>query len=79
MMKSETRPTAPLRAEHATMMARVQALAERIETLHEQKTLDQLSTAREVVEFIRRQVAPRPRRGIHATPPPTGPPGKDPS
>ena len=58
MMKSETRPTAPLRAEHATMMARVQALAERIETLHEQKTLDQLSTAREVVEFIRRQVAP---------------------
>ena len=58
MMKSETRPTAPLRAEHATMMVRVQALAERIETLHEQKTLDQLSTAREVVEFIRRQVAP---------------------
>lgn len=58
MTKSESRPTAPLRAEHATLMARLQALAERIETLHEQTTLDQLSTAREVVEFVRRQVAP---------------------
>lgn len=52
------RPTAALRAEHAAIMARVQALAERIETLHEQTTLDQLSTAREVVEFVRRNIAP---------------------
>lgn len=52
------RPTASLRAEHATLMTRVQALAERIETLHEQTTLDQLSTAREVVDFVRRQIAP---------------------
>ena len=52
------RPTASLRAEHATLMARIQALAERIETLHEQTTLDQLSTAREVVDFVRRQIAP---------------------
>ena len=58
MAKSEPRPTASLRAEHATLMTRLQALAERIETLHEQTTLDQLSTAREVVEFVRRQVAP---------------------
>lgn len=52
------RPTASLRAEHATLMSRVQALAERIETLHEQTTLDQLSTAREVVDFVRRQIVP---------------------
>ena len=59
MAKSESvRPTAPLRAEHATIMSKVQALAERIETLHEQTTLDQLSTAREVVDFVRRQIAP---------------------
>lgn len=59
MAKSEIgRPTASLRAEHATLMGRVQALSERIETLHEQKTMDQFSTAREVVDFIRRQIAP---------------------
>lgn len=59
MATSETaRPTASLRAEHATFMGRVQGLAERIETLHEQTTLDQLSTAREVVDFVRRQIAP---------------------
>jgi hemerythrin-like domain-containing protein len=59
MAKSESaRPTAPLRAEHAMIMSKVQALAERIETLHEQTTLDQLSTAREVVDFVRRQIAP---------------------
>ncbi|HTM01243.1 MAG TPA: hemerythrin domain-containing protein [Candidatus Omnitrophota bacterium] len=59
MAKSESaRPTASLRAEHATIMSKVQALAERIETLHEQTTLDQFSTAREVVDFVRRQIAP---------------------
>ncbi|HYJ34288.1 MAG TPA: hemerythrin domain-containing protein [Candidatus Binatia bacterium] len=59
MAKSDSgRPTASLRAEHATIMSRVQALAERIETLHEQATLDQLSTAREVVDFVRRQIVP---------------------
>lgn len=58
MATSESRPTAPLRAEHATIMSRVQALAERIEHLHEMTTLEQLSTAREVVDFVRRQVAP---------------------
>lgn len=58
MTAPSARPTAPLRAEHAALMTRLQALAERIETLHEQPTLDQLSMAREVVEFVRRQVAP---------------------
>jgi hemerythrin-like domain-containing protein len=51
-------PTASLREEHATLMTRVQALAERVETLHEQTTMDQLSLAREVIDFVRRQVAP---------------------
>jgi hemerythrin-like domain-containing protein len=59
MAKSEPgRATAALRAEHANIMARVQALAERIENLHEQPTLEQMSTAREVVDFVRRQIAP---------------------
>src|SRR5687767_1235398 len=58
MATRQSRPTEPLREEHATLMTRVQALAERIETLHEQTTLDQLSLAREVVEFVKKQVAP---------------------
>lgn len=43
------------------LMSRVQALGERVERLHEQTTLDQLSLAREVVDFVRRQVAPHAR------------------
>jgi hemerythrin-like domain-containing protein len=59
MAKSEAgRPTDSLREEHAMLMARVRALGERVEKLHEQTTLDQLSMAREVVDFVRRQVMP---------------------
>ena len=55
------RPTAPLRAEHAALLKRLQGLAERLEVLHEQPTLEQLSTAREVIDFVRRQVVPHAR------------------
>lgn len=53
--------TAALRAEHAKLMAALRALSERLEKLHEQTTLDQMSMAREVLEFVRRQIAPHAR------------------
>lgn len=40
------------------LMGRIQGLAERVEHLHEQTTLEQLSISREVVDFVRRQVSP---------------------
>ena len=55
------RPTASLRAEHATFLKRLQALGEQVERLHEKPTLEQLSTAREVVDFMRRQITPHAR------------------
>jgi hemerythrin-like domain-containing protein len=58
---SAPKPTAPLRAEHAAIMTRLQGLAERIEKLHELGTLDQLSLAREVLEFVNKNVAPHAR------------------
>lgn len=54
-------PTAPLRTEHTKLMSALRALSERLETLHEQTTLDQMSMAREVLDFVRRQIAPHAR------------------
>jgi hypothetical protein len=56
--RESSRPTESLRAEHAMLMSRVQALGERVERLHEERTMDQLAMAREVVDFVRRQVVP---------------------
>ena len=53
--------TGPLRAEHEKIIASVQAIAERIETLHEQTTPQQMLMAREVLEFVRKQIAPHAR------------------
>lgn len=53
--------TAALRAEHAKLMAALRALSERLEKLHEQTTLDQMSMAREVLDFVRRQITPHAR------------------
>ncbi|HEX7077065.1 MAG TPA: hemerythrin domain-containing protein [Candidatus Eisenbacteria bacterium] len=53
--------TASLRAEHAKLTAALRALSERLEKLHEQTTLDQMSMAREVLDFVRRQIAPHAR------------------
>jgi hypothetical protein len=55
------RPTDPLRAEHARILASLHAMGERLERLHESGTLDQLSLAREVIEFVHRQVIPHAR------------------
>lgn len=53
--------TASLRAEHGKLLAAVHALGERLEKLHEHPTLDQLSMARDVVDFVKRQIAPHAR------------------
>ena len=60
-MATPNRPTDPLRAEHARILDRLHALGERIERLHESATLDQLSLAREVIDFVKKQVAPHDR------------------
>jgi hemerythrin-like domain-containing protein len=59
--KSGPKPTASLRTEHASIITRLTSLAERIEKLHESATLDQLSLAREVIEFVNKHVAPHAR------------------
>ena len=54
-------PTAPLREEHGKILAAVHALGERLEKLHEQTTLEQMSLARDVVDFVKRQIVPHAR------------------
>ncbi|MGH7680446.1 MAG: hemerythrin domain-containing protein [Candidatus Eiseniibacteriota bacterium] len=60
-MATPTRPTEPLREEHKRILERLQGLGERIEKLHESATLDQMSLAREVLDFVKKQVAPHAR------------------
>ncbi len=60
-MATPPRPTDALRADHAKILAALQALASRIEKLHESGTLEQLALAREVLDFVNRQVAPHAR------------------
>lgn len=60
-MATPKRPTDPLRIEHTRIIERLQGLGERIERLHESATLDQLSLAREVLDFVKKQVAPHAR------------------
>src|SRR5574342_303547 len=55
------RSTASLRAEHEKIIASLRAIAGRIETLHEQTTPQQMIMAREVLEFVRKQIAPHAR------------------
>ena len=54
-------PTASLREEHGKILKAAFALGERLEKLHEQTTLEQMSTARDVVDFLKRQVVPHTR------------------
>jgi len=55
------RSTAPLRAEHEKLLASLHAIAERVEKLGEQTTPQQMAQAREVLEFVRKQVIPHAR------------------
>jgi len=55
------RPTDSLRVEHARLLSSVHALGERVEKLHEAGTLGQLALAREVIDFVHRQVIPHAR------------------
>jgi len=54
-------PTASLREEHGKLLATINALGERLEKLHEQTTLEQMSLARDVTDFVKRQIAPHAR------------------
>jgi hypothetical protein len=54
-------PTASLRTEHGKLLAAANALGERLEKLHEATTLDQMSLARDVVDFVKRQIDPHAR------------------
>ncbi len=53
--------TAALREEHQKLLQALQAVGERVERLHELPTVDQLALAREVLEFVRRQIVPHAR------------------
>lgn len=53
--------TSPLRGEHEKILASLKAIAERVEKLHEQTTPQQMMMAREVLEFVRKQIAPHAR------------------
>jgi hemerythrin-like domain-containing protein len=53
--------TAALREEHRKLLEALQAVGERVETLHELPTMEQLALAREVLEFVRKQIAPHAR------------------
>jgi hypothetical protein len=55
------RSTSALRAEHEKLLASLHAIAERVEKLGEQTTPQQMGLAREVLEFVRKQVAPHAR------------------
>jgi len=55
------RSTQPLRAEHEKMLTSLHAIAERVETLGEQTTPQQMGLAREVLEFVRKQFQPHAR------------------
>ena len=50
--------TAPLRAELGKYLSTVHGLGERLEKLHEQATLEQMTWARDVVDFVKRQIVP---------------------
>ena len=60
-MASQKRPTDGLRAEHVKILERLHALGLRLEKLHESATLEQLALAREVLDFVKKQIAPHAR------------------
>ncbi len=52
------RSTTSLRAEHEKMLTSLHAIGERVEKLGEQPLPQQMGLAREVLEFVRKQVMP---------------------
>lgn len=57
----DKRPTDALRQDHVRILTQTHGLGERIERLHEMGTLEQLAVAREVLEFVSKNVAPHAR------------------
>jgi hypothetical protein len=56
-----TPSTQALRDEHRKFLAALQAVGERLEKLHELPTMEQLALAREVLDLVKRQIAPHAR------------------
>lgn len=50
--------TAALREEHKKLLEALNAIGSRIETLHELPTVEQMFLAREVLDFVRKRIAP---------------------
>ena len=50
-----------MRQDHVRLLTQVHGLGERLEKLHELGTLEQLAVAREVLEFVAKNVAPHAR------------------
>lgn len=61
MAPPDKKPTDALRADHVRILTMLHALGERAERLHELGTVEQLGLAREVLEFVAKQVAPHAR------------------
>lgn len=61
MPPADKKPTDALRQDHVRLLTQLHALGERVEHLHERGTLEQLAVAREVLEFVAKQVAPHAR------------------
>lgn len=57
----DKKPTDALRQDHVRILTQTHGLGERIERLHEMGTLEQLAVAREVLEFVSKNVAPHAR------------------
>src|SRR5262245_65139213 len=57
----DKKPTEPLRLDHVRLLTQIHGLGERLEKLHELGTLEQLAVAREVLEFVAKNVAPHAR------------------
>ena len=57
----DKKPTDALRQDHVRLLTQVHGLGERLEKLHELGTLEQLAVAREVLEFVAKNVAPHAR------------------
>jgi len=57
----DKKPTDALRQDHVRLLTQIHGLGERLERLHELGTLEQLAVAREVLEFVGKNVAPHAR------------------
>ena len=61
VMSTPQKSTASLRTEHEQLLTQIHAIGERVEKLGEQPLPQQMGLAREVLEFVRKKIAPHAR------------------